>query len=91
MHEMNENDENDNASGIAYKLNQGCDDQASRSLPFSHWCGDSDFRKVRDQCLRIGALLVTEPSAVASDLSTRHFPLQRGCARETKIIPGPGP
>ena len=84
MHEMNENDENDNVCGFTYKHNQGCDDQASRSLPLSHWCGDCDFGKVCDQRLQIKALPVTEPNATVSSLLNRHFPLQRGRARESK-------
>ena len=84
MHEIDENDENDNACGITYKNNQGCDDQTSRSQPLSHWCRDCDFREVCDQQLRFKALLEIETSAIVSDLPSRHFPLQRGRARESK-------
>ena len=87
MSEMNENDGNGDACGIAHNLNQGYDDQTSRPLPLSHWCGVSYFRKVRDQCLQIRTLLANDPCAGTLNLSTEYLPKKRGCATKRKNNP----
>ena len=78
MYEMNEDDSDDTVCGIAHNINQGCDDQASRSLPLCTGAGIVISGRFENS-----GLLVAD-RAVTPNLSTRHSPLKGGCANEIK-------